>query len=425
MNGIFVLLVAIIVMLTSTGILFCIKSGLLFNKHAEEPYTDFMSIVAYANPDAECQNENCFVYVPRYRKHIHKTMPKRKSETGLCVSNHNGKDITCTDDEPNPDEIGETLVELNASTWCDGNPVQYCYENSDELNTYHKKFYRKIYDHDESKCVWKDIHSDTSMSDLEMSVCPKQPTNCESLNYLCSDNTEIRHQINSQGKCQPMNTCDKSVCDTTHKLTCFDFQDSTRTYEPVVYTERLKTSKSGCSFYDSTNTEIPNQCKGNTKINCGEPIVCNGRTHVGRLNNTGTKCEYFDQVTINDYSDCILLGCDSNMFYDYVSNECTACGDGLFLKDPDANSSDAACEPIKDCKHAHTPCFEKTDISNKYKKVLYQKMYDPVNNTCVHAYDLKSPCYTKCKFDVVTEEDGEEFCIAPKKYELFDIKNVT
>jgi len=426
MKGIVVLLVvAIILMLTSTGIFFGIKRGLLFNKHAWEPYMDFMNIVADANPDAECQKESCFVYVPRYKKHIYKTMMKQKDENGLCVSNHNGKEITCTGVEPNPDEIEEKLVELNASTFCDGNPVQYCYENADELNTYHKKFYQKIYDHDENKCVWKDMHSNKIMSDTEMIMCPKQLTNCESLDYLCSgNNKKIRHQINSQGKCQPINTCDQSVCDPSRTLTCFDFQGSTRTYEPTVYTERSKSSTPGCSFYDSRNTEVPNQCRVNTKINCGEPIICNGRTHIGRLNNTGTRCEYFDQVTINDYSDCTLFGCDSNMFYDYESNECTTCGDGLFLKNPDANSTDAACEPVKDCTNAYTPCFENTDVSNKYKKVLYQKIYDPTNNTCINAYDLKSPCYTKCRYDVVTEEDGEEYCIAPKTYELFDIKNV-
>jgi hypothetical protein len=412
-------------LLTSTGIFFCIESGLLFNKHAREPYTDFIRILANANPESACQTEHCFVYVPRYRKHMYKRLLKEKNETGVCVSNDNGKEISCTDDEPNPDEIREKLVELNASTWCDGHPEQYCYENADELNTYHKKFYKKMYDHDQSKCVWKDLHSDKIMSDLEMIMCPKQPTNCESLNYLCSDNTtKVRHQINSQGKCQAINTCDDSRCDTSRELTCYEFQDSTRTYEPVVYTERLNRSNLSCSFYDSGNTEIPNLCTINTKIDCGEPIVCNGRTHVGRLNNTGSKCEYLDQVIIHDYSDCTLIGCGSNMFYDYASDECTTCGDGQFLINPDANSADAACQPIQDCTNEYTPCFEMTDVSNKYKKVLYQQMYDPTNNTCVHAYDLKEPCYTKCTYDIVTEEDGEEYCIVPKEYELFDIKNV-
>jgi len=391
-------------------------------KRAKEPYLDFDDVIG--NTDIECETEYCFEYLPKNRKHILKKKRKQKTDTGTCVSNHDDKRYTCMSQEPNYQEMTEKLAELDAKTSCDGNPITYCYSNSDEMNVYHKKFYRREYDPIEGQCVWKDIQTNETVSYTQISLCSKERVQCASRDYACGNSlTRVRHQINPQGECQALNSCDLT-CDTSLQATCYNYDPTNRAYHPMIYSYKpnLDTTLNGCEFYNRNNSEMPHQCMYNTILECGDPIVCNGKTYVASSSSGNNVCEYVSDngEKLKDISEC-LQTCDSNEYYDYETNSCKTCGVGMFLKNPDEHSFDAACVPYVNCEQEYTPCFEDTDTPGKYLKVLYQKIHDVKTNTCKNAYNLKSPCYSRCTFDV-TEENGEDYCIVPNNYELYDIK---
>jgi len=395
---------------------------LMRQKQRKEPFLNFNDVVAVA--DAECTTENCFVYLPKHRKHIFKRIKKKKNDSGLCVSNHDGKRYTCMSNAPNFESINETLAELDNKTRCDGNPTTYCYMNSENLNSYLKKFYRREYDPVEGECVWKDIHTEETVPETQIMLCSKERIQCSSRDYTCGNGTRIRHQINSKGDCQALNTC-SPTCDTSRKATCYQLDPTGRVFNPSVYsyTTNRDSSISGCEYYDSRNRSMPNVCMYNTILECGSNIKCNGNTYVGRPTNGGARCEYaFGGNSINGISECSQT-CASNQYYDYETDACQTCGAGMFLEHPEAHTFDSACVPYVNCEEQYTPCFEKTDEARKYVKVLYQKIHDANTNTCKNAYDLKSPCYTTCSHNLI-EENGKEYCVPRKDSELYDIKNV-